>query len=81
MQTRPIDPRDVDGEVEATVYRVYFSDSETSEREVRVTEARNVVEVIEWAKSDARSTPFKVYCEHPSAFNRGKVTLDLLFSR
>lgn len=81
MDTNLVDPRNVDGEVEKPVYRAYFSESDSIEREIRITEARDVFEVVEWAKQDARSTPFKVYCEHPSAYNSGKVTLELLFSQ
>ncbi|MCJ1674727.1 MULTISPECIES: hypothetical protein [unclassified Rathayibacter] len=81
MKTHLVDPRNVDGEVDNPVYRVYSTEAETIEEEIRFIEARDVLEVIEWAERDARGLPFRLYLEHPSAFNSGKATLELLFSR
>ncbi|ROQ15457.1 hypothetical protein EDF54_0320 [Rathayibacter sp. PhB93] len=81
MHISPVDPRDVDAEVTMPVYRVYFAETETRVDEIRITGARDVFEVVDWAERDARGVPFTVYCEHPSPFNPGKVTLQLLLSR
>ena len=81
MHTSSVDPRDVDAEVTTPVYRVYFAETETMVDEIRITGARDVLEVVDWAERDARGVPFTVYCEHPSPFNPGKVTLQLLLSR
>lgn len=81
MHTRLIDPRNVDGEVPEPVYRVYFTEANATVREIRVTGARDITEVIAWAKNDAHGIPFTVYCEHPSAVNSHKVTLSVLYSQ
>jgi len=49
VQVDLVDPRGADGEVLKPVHRVYFSDSETAQREVRITDAQDIIEVLRWA--------------------------------
>lgn len=81
MYAKLVDPTDVDCEVQDTVYRVYFIEADMTEREMRLTEAKNVVEVINWAVNNSDDEPFTVYCEHPSDLNPGKMTLERLYYR
>jgi hypothetical protein len=60
MQAQPIDPRDTDVEITAPTYRVSFwkrqgdqLDAGFACKEYEVTDARDVDEVLEWARPNA----------------------------
>lgn len=76
MNIAPVDPRDADVEAPAPTYWVIFwqkgrqpeglpgdvAVAFTSD-EFRITDARDVHEVITWADSDPRGRQYSLYCE------------------
>jgi hypothetical protein len=54
MDVRPVDPRDIEREIEAVVYRVYFwSSARTVCEEFELTGAIDVHEVLGWIEANA----------------------------
>lgn len=63
MRATPVDPRDILGEIENTVYRVYFIESGGRTDEWRLQYCADVNEALAWARQ--RDIPFDFYAEYP----------------
>jgi len=61
MQVTGIDPRDVRFELNEPDYRVYFFEPDGRSDEYHLTEARDVAEVLAWAKANVGDRTYAVY--------------------
>lgn len=75
LRAEQVDPRDVQVEVEAPIYRVYFTDGGGATDEYRLTGATDVREALEWGTANAAGRSFQLFVETEGAGGR---RLDLL---
>jgi len=75
MQAEQVDPRDVQTEVETSIYRVYFADEAGATDEWRLTGATDVRAVLEWGSANAGGRSFQLFVETDGPSGR---RLDLL---
>lgn len=75
MRAEQVDPRDVQTEVEAPVYRVYFTDGAGATDEYRLTGASDVRDALEWGAANAGTRSFQLFVETDGVNGR---RLDLL---
>lgn len=68
-----VDPRDILGEVEHPVYRVYFVEPSGATDEWRLEDCRRVDDALTWARTDGRA--FDFYVEYPTPGGLGLVQL------
>lgn len=61
MQVTGIDPRDVRFEIDEPDYRVYFFEPDGRSDEYHLTGARDVADVLDWAKANADDRTYVVY--------------------
>ncbi|MCS5487359.1 hypothetical protein NY588_09490 [Curtobacterium flaccumfaciens pv. beticola] len=75
LRAEQVDPRDVQVEVDAPVYRVYFTGGGGATDEYRLTGATDVREVLEWGTTNAAGRSFQLFVETDGSGGR---RLDLL---
>lgn len=68
-----VDPRDVLGEVDRPIYRVYFVEASGAKDEWRLQDCCNVELALSWARADGRS--FDFYVEFPTPGGLGLIQL------
>lgn len=75
LHAEQVDPRDVEVENEAPVYRVYFVTQSGATDEYRLTGASDVRDALAWGTQHAEGRGFQLYLETEAATGR---RLDLL---
>ncbi len=66
LDAQGVDPRYVNGEVDAPVYRVDFSATDGSTQEWRLAGADDVLEVLSWAQANAAGRTTSIAVESTS---------------
>ncbi len=66
LEARGVDPRYVNGEVDAPVYRVDFTAPDSSTHEWRLVGADDVLEVLSWARENAAGRTTSIAVESTS---------------
>ncbi len=67
MEVRRVDPRDIDGQIDAPTYRVYFWKRPEEPRggylssEYELREVADVHEVLDWAEANRGDSTFTIY--------------------
>ena len=76
MDAQPIDPRDIQIEWDATVYRVYFWSADGGRcDEYELSGARDVREVVAWADANAAGRVAEIFVRHDHPPQHGLIRL------
>lgn len=78
MEVQPVDPRDVEWDIDRPAYRVYFFDTTDGgfvSDEYEITAASDVDQVLAWARSEARGRPFVAYVMYQGGESLGAIRL------
>ncbi len=75
LRAEQVDPRDVQVEVDAPIYRAYFTNGNGATDEYRLTGATDVREALDWGTTNAAGRSFQLFLETDGPGGR---RLDLL---